>query len=47
MWRVISKRKDGSEVRVSCQYLTNMLDAVKDAGTKEDIVSINVEREED
>lgn len=47
MWRVTGERKDGSEVRVSCQYLTNMLDAVKEAGTKEDIVSIYVERKED
>lgn len=47
MWIVTSERKDGSEVRVSCQYLTNMLDAVKEAGIKQDVVSIYVERKED
>ncbi len=47
MWRVTGERKDGSEMRVLCQYLTDMLDAVKEAGTKEDMISIYVEREED
>lgn len=47
MWRVNGEKEDGSRVRVSCQYLTDMLDAVKDFGTNEDIVLIYAERKED
>jgi len=46
MWTV-REWNGRDKAEVECQYLTNMLDAVKAAAIKEDIVSITVVKVED
>jgi len=44
MWTVHENRLAGYNKEVECQYLTNMLDAVKAAAIQEEVVSIVVVR---
>tara|TARA_R110000751_G_scaffold37980_1_gene91548 strand:+ start:46 stop:189 length:144 start_codon:yes stop_codon:yes gene_type:complete len=46
VWIVIENPGDQKIKEVSCQYLTDMLEAVKAAAVKPDVVFISIEKEE-
>lgn len=46
MWTVIENPGDQTVKEVACQYLTDMLEAVKAAAVKPDVVFISIEKEE-
>ena len=47
MWIVIENPGDQKIKEVSCQYLTDMLEAVKAAAVKPDVMFISIQKEED